>query len=149
MGMGGGAGKDAISEINVTPLVDVCLVLVIIFMVTAPLTMQAGIIVGSSKVNAAEGKVSKNESVALRLTKDNIYLNNKAVTLESLPALMTAKLKVNKSKVVTISADDDVHHGLVVDVLDISKQSGAEGLSIMRKPHLGKLNKKKHRRHRG
>ncbi len=148
MGMGGGGGKDAISEINVTPLVDVCLVLVIIFMVTAPLTMQAGIIVGSSKVDAAEGKVSQNESVAVRLTKDNIYLNDKAVSIEALPALMTAKLKVNKNKVVTISSDDDVKHGLVVQVLDIAKQSGAEGLSIMRKPKMGKLAKKKGRHKR-
>lgn len=147
MGMGGGTGE-AISEINVTPLVDVCLVLVIIFMVTAPMTMQAGIIVGSSKVNAAEGKVSQNESVALRLTKEHIYLNDKGVTMESLPALLTAKLKVNKKKVVTITSDDDVIHGKMVEVLDIAKQSGAEGLSIMRQPKKGKLNKGKRKKRR-
>lgn len=145
MGMGGGGG-DAITEINVTPLVDVCLVLVIIFMVTAPMTMQAGIIVGSSSVNAAEGKVSQNESVSVRLTKDHIYLNDKGVTLQSLPVLMTAKLKVNKKKVVTITSDDDVIHGTMVEVLDIAKQSGAEGLSIMRKPKMGKIKKGRTRR---
>ncbi|MCD4813379.1 biopolymer transporter ExbD [bacterium] len=147
MSMGGGGG-DSITEINVTPLVDVCLVLVIIFMVTAPMAMQAGIIVASSKVNAAEGEVSQNESVAVRITAEKIYLNKKVVTLESLPALMTAKLKVNKKKVVTITSDEDVKHGIIVQVLDISKQSGAEGLSIMRKPVKGKVDKKKKKRRR-
>jgi biopolymer transport protein ExbD len=143
------AGKDGITDINVTPLVDVSLVLVIIFMVTAPMVMQAGIIVGSSKVDAAEGQVSQNESVSLRLTSKGIYLNEQGVTLASLPALMTAKLKVNKKKVVTISSDEDVKHGVVVEVLDIAKQSGAEGLSIMKKPVPGKLDnvkKKKKKR---
>lgn len=141
MGMGS-TDKGAITDINVTPLVDVSLVLVIIFMVTAPMVMQAGIIVASSKVDAAEGQVSQNESVSLRLTAQGIYLNDAPVTLQTLPPLMTAKLKVNKKKVVTITADDDVKHGVVVEVLDIAKQSGAEGLSIMKKPVLGKLNKK-------
>jgi biopolymer transport protein ExbD len=138
--------KDAITDINVTPLVDVSLVLVIIFMVTAPMIMQAGIIVASSKVDAAEGEVTQNESVAIRLTAKGIYLNEQPVTLESLPPLMTAKLKVNKKKVVTITSDDDVKHGVVVEVLDIAKQSGALGLSIMKKPVPGKLDTKKKKR---
>lgn len=142
MAMAAGTG-DSITDINVTPLVDVCLVLVIIFMVTAPMAMQAGIVVASSKVDAAEGQVSQNESVSLRLLADKIYLNDRLVTLETLPPLMTAKLKVNKKKVVTITADEDVKHGVVVAVLDISKQSGAEGLSIMRKPVMGNLDAKK------
>ncbi|MBN1596126.1 biopolymer transporter ExbD [candidate division FCPU426 bacterium] len=148
MGMSAGANEDAITEINVTPLVDVCLVLVIIFMVTAPMAMQAGIIVASSKVDAAEGQVSQNESVSVRMTAEKIYLNDRVVTLESLPAMMTAKLKVNKKKVVTITADEDVKHGIMVAVLDIAKQSGAEGLSIMRKPVMGELGKKKKKRRR-
>lgn len=148
MGMGGGGGDAVITEINVTPLVDVCLVLVIIFMVTAPMAMQAGIVVASSKVNAAEGQVSQNESISVRMTAEKIYLNDKVVTLASLPALMTAKLKVNKKKVVTITSDEDVKHGIVVQVLDIAKQSGAEGLSIMRKPKMGKLKSKKKKRRR-
>ena len=147
MGMGGG-GDAAITDINVTPLVDVSLVLVIIFMVTAPMTMQAGIIVGSSRVDAAEGKVSQNESVALRLTEKGIWLNKQQVTLETLPPLLTAKLKVNKKKVVTITSDEEVKHGTVVAVLDIAKQSGAEGLSIMRKPVKGRLDKDKSKRRR-
>jgi biopolymer transport protein ExbD len=136
------AGGDSITEINVTPLVDVCLVLVIIFMVTAPMMMQAGIIVSSSSVDAAEGKVTQDESVSLRLTKDVIYLNDKTVTLESLPALITARLKVNKEKVVTITSEDNVKHGVMVDCMDIAKQAGATGLSIMRKPVMGKIDKK-------
>ncbi len=147
MGMASG-GEDAITEINVTPLVDVCLVLVIIFMVTAPMVMQAGIIVASSRVDAAEGRVSQNESVSVRLTTEGIYLNNKPVTMQSLPALMTAKLKVNKKKIVTITSDEDVKHGIMVEVLDISKQSGAEGLSIMRPPVKGKMDKKRRKKGR-
>jgi biopolymer transport protein ExbD len=141
MSMSSSAGP--ITDINVTPLVDVSLVLVIIFMVTAPMVMQAGIIVASSKVDAAEGQVTQNESVSIRLTATGIFLNEAPVTMQALPALMTAKLKVNKKKVVTISSDDDVKHGVVVEVLDIAKQSGAEGLSIMKKPVLGKLEKGK------
>lgn len=137
----GSSEKGAITDINVTPLVDVSLVLVIIFMVTAPMVMQAGIMVASSKVDAAEGQVSQNESVSLRLTAQAIYLNEQVVTLQTLPPLITAKLKVNKKKVVTITSDDDVKHGVVVEVLDIAKQSGAEGLSIMKKPVMGKIDK--------
>lgn len=135
--------KGAITDINVTPLVDVSLVLVIIFMVTAPMVMQAGIIVASSKVDAQEGQVTQNESVSLRLTAKGIYLNDQGVTLETLPPLLTAKLKVNKKKVVTITCDNDVKHGVVVEVLDIAKQAGAQGLSLMKKPVPGKLDKKK------
>ena len=142
MGMAGGTDS-VITEINVTPLVDVCLVLVIIFMVTAPMTMQAGILLASSKVDAAEGQVSQNESVSIRMTSKGLYLNDALVTLQTLPPLITAKLKVNKKKVVTITADEDVKHGVMVEVMDIAKQSGAEGLSIMRKPVMGTLDKGK------
>ena len=146
MGMGGGSGDSVIADINVTPLVDVCLVLVIIFMVTAPMVMQAGIVVGSSSVTAAEGQVAQNESIAVKITEEGIFLNKQSVTLEALPEVMQAKLKVNKKKVVTITAREKVKHGLVVEVLDIAKQSGAEGLSIMREPVEKKVKRKRKRR---
>ena len=64
---------DPITDINVTPLVDVSLVLVIIFMAIAPFAMQSGIKVLESKAKAAVGKVSASENVSVRLTKDIRY----------------------------------------------------------------------------
>jgi biopolymer transport protein ExbD len=114
-------------------------------MVTAPMAMQAGIVVSSSQVDAKEGKVSQDESIALRLTKDGIYLNNQPYALEALPPVIASKLKLKAEgkKVVTITSEDEVLHGVMVAVMDISKQAGAEGLSIMREPKLGKLDKSK------
>ena len=95
--MQGGSNDDVgITDINVTPLVDISLVLVIIFMVTAPMVVQSGIIVNSSSMTASVGKSSKDESVQVKITKNAILLNNKKIDTEQFPAAVKALLDANK-----------------------------------------------------
>jgi len=134
---GGSSGEEGITDINVTPLVDISLVLVIIFMVTSPMIVQSGIIVNSSNVTASEGKSSKDESVQVKITKKSIMINNKKVETEQFPAAMKAVLDANKKKVVMITCDRDVQHGRLVNVLDVAKMMGAKSLAIMREEKKG------------
>jgi len=75
----GGDDSSAITDINVAPLVDIALVLVIIFMVTAPMVIQSGIIVNSSKVTASHGKATKDEAIQMKLTRKGIIVNNNMI----------------------------------------------------------------------
>ncbi|HRU39101.1 MAG TPA: biopolymer transporter ExbD [Candidatus Goldiibacteriota bacterium] len=131
---GGSSGDDeaGITDINVTPLVDISLVLVIIFMVTAPMVVQSGIVVNSSTVTASHGKSSQEESVQVKITKNSIFLNNKKVDSDKFPSAVKAMLDANKKKVVMITCDRDVAHGRLVNVLDVSKMMGAKSIAIMR-----------------
>ena len=123
---------DPITDINVTPLVDVSLVLVIIFMAIAPFAMQSGIKVLESKAKAAVGKVSASENVSLRLSKDGVVtLNGKEVAREALAAAMGEALAASKDRMVTLSADDENFVGDVVSLLDAAKQAGAQKIAIM------------------
>jgi biopolymer transport protein ExbD len=126
--------QEPITDINVTPLVDVCLVLVIIFMVTANFVMQAGINVSHSSSGAAQGKTSSEENVNVILTKDGkIIINGKQIKREEMPAELNMRIARSKDKLVTIVPDNENIVADVVDVLDLSKQNGAEKLSIMKK----------------
>ncbi|MBI3299032.1 MAG: biopolymer transporter ExbD [Elusimicrobia bacterium] len=133
--MAGGSQQqdgDPITDINVTPLVDVSLVLVIIFMAIAPFAMQSGIKVLESKTKAAVGKVSASENVSVRLTKDGVIaINGKLTPRETLYAAMAEALAASKDHTVTLSADDDNKVGDVVSVLDAAKQAGAVKIAIM------------------
>ena len=133
--MAGGAQQqdgDPITDINVTPLVDVSLVLVIIFMAIAPFAMQSGIKVLESKTKAAVGKVSASENVSVRLTKDGVLtINGKTVERAALFPAITEALTASKDRMVSLSADDENKVGDVVEVLDAAKQAGAQKIAIM------------------
>lgn len=128
----GGSSDDGITNINVTPLVDIALVLVIIFMVTAPMTVQSGIIVNSSKVTASVGKSTKSDAIQVKLTSKSILVNNNRVPADQFVAQMQALLAKNEKKLVMITTDRDVTHGTLVAVLDQSKKAGAKTLTLMK-----------------
>ncbi len=123
---------EGITSINVVPLIDICLVLLIIFMVTSPMVIQSGILVNSSTVTASHGKSTKSESVQVKLTKKSIFIDNNKVETDKFPAAIKSALDNNKKKLVMITCDRDVPHGRLVSVLDISKMQGAKTLAIMR-----------------
>lgn len=135
--MGGSAPRgdeDAITDINLTPLVDVSLVLVIIFMAIAPFALQSGIKVLESKAKAAVGKVSASENVAIRLTRERILtVNGKAIPFEGLRAAVAEAVVRSKDRMAILTADDDNKVGDVVFILDTAKEGGALKLAIMRK----------------
>jgi biopolymer transport protein ExbD len=126
----GGAG--AITDINVTPLVDVCLVLVIIFMVIAPMTMQAGIEVAGSKVGAAKGEAAVSQNVAVVLDdKGRLTVNRRPVKWEELGDAIGQALLRSKDGLVSVDASPKADVGAVVDILDSAKQKGAKRVALL------------------
>jgi biopolymer transport protein ExbD len=124
---------EPITSINITPLVDVSLVLVIIFMAIAPFAVQAGIKVLESRAKASVGKVSASENVAVKLKKDGtISVNGNRADFASLFASVQAALSTSKDKMVLLTADAENRVGEVVEILDTARQAGAEKLTIMR-----------------
>ncbi len=122
--------RTVMSEINVTPLVDVMLVLLIIFMVTAPL-LQQGIDVNLPK---AKGKdMPPEERITLIIKRDRtIYINDNPVTIQDMRRKLEAVNKLNPS--VFLKADRDVPYGLVVEVMGEIKEAGIERLGMITEP---------------
>ena len=120
---------DAISEINVVPLVDIILVVLIIFMVTAPMIMKPSINVNLPK--AASGESSIPTKLSIALTKDGkILLNGNPSDDAAVKAKAEAELAKNPDLQAIISADKDVPHGRVVGILDVVKLVGVKKFAI-------------------
>lgn len=120
--------RQALSEINVTPFVDVMLVLLIIFMVTAPL-MQQGIDVDLPQAKGKE--MSPAERTIITIKKDGkLYLDKESVTMETLGATL---LK-NRDRDVFLKADKDVPYGMVVTVMGELRSIGIEKLGMITEP---------------
>lgn len=122
--------KGVMSEINVTPFVDVMLVLLIIFMVTAPL-LQQGIDVNLPK---AKGKdMPPEERLTLTVKRDQtILMNDTSVSLSEMRRKLDAISKLNPN--VFLKADKDVPYGFVVEVMGEIKEAGIEKLGMVTEP---------------
>lgn len=121
--------NEAIADINVVPLVDIILVVLIIFMVTAPMFMKPTINVNLPK--AASGDQTAPSKLNIALTADGrINLNGTFVTEEDVRAKATEEVTKNADVQAIISADKDVPHGKVVGLLDIVKGSGVKKFAI-------------------
>lgn len=133
--MAGAAQKDdePITAINVTPLVDVCLVLVIIFMAVAPMAVTLGIKVLESRASNAEGKASVDENVQVKLALDGqITVNGVKTDGMTFRGVLSGALTKSKDKMVIVTADSKNKVGQVVEILDASKQAGALKLAVMK-----------------
>lgn len=133
--MAGAAQKDdePITAINVTPLVDVCLVLVIIFMAVAPMAVTLGIKVLESRPSTAEGKASLDENVRIQISLDgSISVNGTKTDGLTFRGVLAGALARSKDKMVVVTADAKNKVGLVVGVLDASRQAGALKLAVMK-----------------
>jgi biopolymer transport protein ExbD len=133
--MAGAAQKDEepITGINVTPLVDVCLVLVIIFMAVAPMAVTLGIKVLETRPGNAEGKASVDENVQIKVSLDgSIAVNGRKTDGMTFRGVLIDALSRSKDKMVIVTADAKNKVGLVVSVLDASKQAGALKLAVMK-----------------
>jgi len=122
--------KSALAEINVVPLVDIMLVLLIIFMITAPL-MQQGIDVNLPK---AKGKsIEEAEKINIVVTKEGkIYVNEKLSKMQELQSLLSTFKDSNVA--VLLKADKDVPYGLVAEVMGEIKASGIERIGMITEP---------------
>ncbi|MBI5239168.1 MAG: biopolymer transporter ExbD [Elusimicrobia bacterium] len=121
---------DIVSGINVTPLVDVCLVLVIIFMVTAPMLSEPVIKVELPRAHTKEGE--EKEKITITLGKDGrMALDYKEFkTYEAMEADLKDKLLMSESKLVILKADQDARHGKLVELMAHAKDAGAQSLTI-------------------
>ncbi|MBZ0154979.1 MAG: protein TolR [Alphaproteobacteria bacterium] len=124
--------RTALSEINVTPLVDVMLVLLIIFMVTAPL-LQQGVDVNLPK---AKGKdLPPEERISIVIKKGGVlYLNDNPLPMAELTKKLSAVSQRNPN--VFLKADKEVPYGLVVEVMGEIKEAGIEKLGMITEPKI-------------
>ncbi len=124
--------RNVLSEINVTPFVDVMLVLLVIFMVTAPL-LQQGIDVNLPK---AKGKdLPPEERITLVVKKNkSIYMNDNPVSLSEMSKKLKSISKLNPN--VFLKADKDVPYGFVVEVMGEIKEAGIEKLGMITEPKI-------------
>ncbi len=129
MGMKADHGDDLQSEINVVPLVDIILVVLIIFMVTAPMIMKPSINVNLPKAASGEATVPSKLNITIG-TDGKLSLDGKIVDDSEVQAVATAEFQKNPEVQAIISADKDVPHGRVVSVLDIVKGAGVKKFAI-------------------
>ena len=128
-----GSDRRAMSEINVTPFVDVVLVLLIIFMVTAPM-MQQGIDVDLPETTTQNLRV-RNEPLIITVKKDGSYfLANTTVTEKELGAKLSAILAGLDDKGVFLRADKNAAYGSVVKALAAARIAGATKLGMVTEP---------------
>ncbi len=130
MDMGGGGGPK--SEINVTPLVDVVLVLLIIFMVVQPL-LQMGytVQVPPNSNTPPPPEASKDQIIVTVTGNKDVYLNKERIELQNLPIRLQEVLRNRGSKVVFFSADDGVNYGKAMEVMDTVRNNGAKNIGIV------------------
>lgn len=120
---------DVMSEINVVPLVDVILVVLIIFMVTAPMIMKPSINVNLPK--AGSGSATVPSRLNIQITQDGkMVLDGKISSEDEIKLAAQTELKKNPEIQAIISADKNVAHGTVVSVLDIVKKMGVKKFAI-------------------
>lgn len=137
MGMQTGGQDDIVTGINVTPLVDVGLVLVIIFMVTAPLFEQPTLQINLPKASTKEGE--EKENITITLTADGkIAINEQMVTRENLEYVLKKRIRSSAEKHVILRADKDSLHGDLLLAMRLAKEFGAKSMAIATEPREGR-----------
>ena len=129
---GGSGPRRAMTDINVTPLVDVMLVLLIIFMVTAPL-MQSGVKVDLPRASAQQMEHSE-QKLVLTITKDRrVLLGDAEIPFVDLEKKLAANARLQKDKELYLHADRSLPYGQVVEVA-IARRAGVESLGMITEP---------------
>ena len=129
----GGNNNELMSDINVTPFVDVMLVLLIIFMVTAPMMIQ-GLTVDLPEATA-QPLDSEKEHLIITIDKDHhVHINDYQVTVESLSAKLIKILQSRGDREVYLKADKNIPYGIVVQVMAEIKGAGVEQLGMITEP---------------
>jgi len=128
----GGGRRASLAEINVTPLVDVVLVLLIIFMVTAPM-MQRGVDVQLPRAESSTG--AEEQRLIVTIDRANrVYLNESSMALSELEKRLKAVAPGYKDPFVYLRADQSVPYGRVMAVMDRIKKSGIERVGLVTEP---------------
>lgn len=129
----GGSGKKFMSDINVTPLVDVMLVLLIIFMVTAPMMTQ-GVDVNLPQTTTKSIKSQEDPLFMTINKKGEIFLEEHSIRLEDLEEKVKSIFKYRREKELLLRADRDLPYGLVIKVIAAVKRAGIDKLGMVTEP---------------
>jgi biopolymer transport protein ExbD len=133
--LGGGGGVK--SDINVTPLVDVMLVLLIIMMIVAPLLQQGVSVKLPVATNTTEKPDTQEQTVLAIDSNRRLYLNAVPVLKDDLQRRVTEILENKKDRIVIIKADEDVEYSAVMDAMDALRASGIEDMGLITDPRRG------------
>jgi biopolymer transport protein TolR len=122
----------SLSEINVTPFIDVMLVLLIIFMVTAPM-MQSGI--GVALPRAETDSAPAEEGLTLTVTPDKyVHIDGSVININLLERRLQGFFAGKAKKIVYIKADESLPYGVIVSIMDIAKKAGVETIGLVTEP---------------
>ena len=127
----GGGGSSVKSDINVTPLVDVMLVLLIIMMIIAPLLQQGVSLTLPTAVNSSE-KPETQEDTVIHITADGqFHVNGKAVPESDLRRSVEAALELKAQRIIVVKADEDAAYADVMSALDELRAAGIEDIGLI------------------
>ena len=127
-----GRTQSSLSDINITPFVDVVLVLLIMFMVTAPI-LQSGIDVAVPKTKTV--KEITEERLVISIDKQQrVFLGNDPININEIPQRLREKIRDPQGQAIFLRADENVPFGAFATVMDAVKQSGITNVSIVTQP---------------
>jgi biopolymer transport protein TolR len=127
-----GRTQSSLADINITPLVDVVLVLLIIFMVTAPV-LQSGIEVNVPKTRSV--KEITQERLVISINKEQrVFLGNDPININEIGEKLRQKIRDPRNQSIFVRADEDVPFGAFATVMDAVKSSGISNVSIVTQP---------------
>ena len=127
-----GQTRSSLADINITPLVDVVLVLLVIFMITAPV-LQSGIEVNVPKTRTVK-EITEQRVVVMIDRDQQVFLGDNPVNLHELPQKLRDATGSNTRKVIYLRADERVPFGAFASVMDAVKQAGITNISIVTRP---------------
>lgn len=132
-GAKGGTGRTTMSEINVTPMVDVMLVLLIIFMVTAPL-IQQGVKVNLPQAKAAPVDATEKKLVLSVDSASRVFIGDAEISLDQLEEKLRSNAKAQADKEVYLHADREIPYGVVVEVMAAAQRAGVTNVGMITDP---------------
>ena len=133
-----GRTQSSLSEINITPFVDVVLVLLVMFMVTAPI-LQSGIEVEVPKTKTV--KEISEERLVITIDKDQrVFLGNDPININEISDRLREKIRDPQGQSIFIRSDENVPFGAFATVMDAVKQTGITNVSIVTQPLITKAN---------
>lgn len=131
----GGSKNGVRADINVTPLVDVVLVLLIIFMVLTPSTLKHLTANVPKKPDEATPPTPSDTSIVVEYTSNReLSINSEPIAVEALAPKLIERLRGSRQKVVFFKADDETPYGDVVRLMDVARGVGAQTLAVVTQP---------------
>src|SRR5438067_5676400 len=127
-----GRTQSSLSDINITPFVDVVLVLLIIFMLTAPV-LQSGIEVAVPKTRTVK-EVTQQRLVITIDKAQRIFVGDQSVNINDIPGLLRQRVRDPQNQAIYLRADENVPFGAFATVMDSVKQAGITNVSIVTQP---------------